>query len=103
MEQAIWYLREFAVMEIIFSNNKQFPTDPDDIQCMQNIWQKFLQSVPVSYVNSLGVMPWKEGEQNVDNLVTKPQIDEEAISTLLRPCVSSVERLTEDLQKLRGN
>lgn len=62
-------------------------SNPDNIQCTQNIWQKFLQSVPMSYANSLGVMSWKEGEQNVDYVVTK-QIYEETISTLLQVCVS---------------
>lgn len=55
----------------------------------------------ISYASSLGVMSWKKGEQNVDYLVTKPQIYEETISTPLWAHVSSVESLTEDLQKLK--
>lgn len=46
-------------------------------------------------------MSWKEGEQNVEYLVTKPRMYEETISALLWACVSSVERLTEDVQKLK--
>lgn len=55
----------------------------------------------MSYAKSLGVMSWKEGEQDLDCLVTKLQIYEETISTPLWARVSSVERLTENLQKLK--
>lgn len=33
MAQGVWYLRESAVLEIIFSDNEQFPNNPDSIQC----------------------------------------------------------------------
>lgn len=37
VEQGISYLRELAVLEVIVSNNEQFSTNPDNIQCTQNI------------------------------------------------------------------
>lgn len=34
MAQGVWYLRESAVLEMIFSDNEQFPNNPDSIQCI---------------------------------------------------------------------
>lgn len=68
MTQGIWYLRELAVREIIFSDNEQFPNNPDGIQCTENMRQKFVWIVPVSYANTLGVMSLKKGEQKSENL-----------------------------------
>ncbi|TRZ14627.1 hypothetical protein HGM15179_012468 [Zosterops borbonicus] len=42
MAQGIWYLRELAVPEIIFSDNEQFPNNLDSIQCTENMRQKFV-------------------------------------------------------------
>lgn len=37
MAQGIWFLRELAVLEIIFSDNEQFPNNPDRVQCTENM------------------------------------------------------------------
>ena len=69
MERGIQYLRELAMLEVIYNDpgNEQLPTDPDEVQCTQPMWQKFLRSVPPLYANSLAVMSWKDGEgQTVD-------------------------------------
>ncbi|RMC07428.1 hypothetical protein DUI87_16896 [Hirundo rustica rustica] len=42
MAHGIWYLRELAVPEIIFSENEQFPNNSDSIQCTENMRQKFV-------------------------------------------------------------
>ncbi|GAB0208680.1 hypothetical protein GRJ2_003333700 [Grus japonensis] len=41
-EEDVQYLRELAVMEMIYSNldNNQASEDPDDVQCMWSMWQK---------------------------------------------------------------
>ena len=69
MEKGIQYLRELAMLEVIYNDpgNEQSPTDPDEVQCTQPLRQKFLQHVPALYTNSLAVMSWKKGEgQTVD-------------------------------------
>lgn len=57
--ESTWCLRELAVLEIIFPDNKKFPNNPDSIQCTQNM----------SCAKSLGVLAWKEGEEEVGILV----------------------------------
>ena len=44
MERGIQYLRELAVLEVIYNDpdNKQLPADPDEVQCTQPVWRKFL-------------------------------------------------------------
>ena len=63
MERATQYLKELAMLEVIYNDlgNEQLPTDPDEVQCTQPMWWKFLRSAPPTYANSLAVMSWKEG------------------------------------------
>ncbi|KAM9304354.1 LOW QUALITY PROTEIN: patched domain-containing protein 3 [Morus bassanus] len=66
MEKGIQYLRELAMLEVIYDglNNEQLSKDPDEVQCTEPTW-----SAPSSHVNSLAVMTWKDGEeQMVDEL-----------------------------------
>ncbi|GAB0208124.1 hypothetical protein GRJ2_003278100 [Grus japonensis] len=64
MERGIQYLRELAMREMVYydPDNVQLPTDPDEVQCTQPIWWKFVLSAPSSYANSLAVMDWKSEE-----------------------------------------
>ncbi|GAB0189166.1 hypothetical protein GRJ2_001381900 [Grus japonensis] len=64
MERGIQYLRELAVREMVYydPDNAQLPTDPDEVQCTRPMWQKFVQSAPSSYTNSLAVIDWKSEE-----------------------------------------
>jgi len=50
MERGIQYLRELAVREQVYyeSEDKQLPTDPDEVQCTPSMWRKFLLSPPSS-------------------------------------------------------
>lgn len=102
MEQHIQYLRESAVLEVICKDSKkeQFPVNPDDIQCTQTMCWKFLWSTLVSCVSSLVLMPWKGGDQKVDNLVPKLLPYEETISSLAWAYVSSMERLSKEWKNL---
>lgn len=67
MEEGIQYLRELAVLEAIYRgpNNHQSAVDPDEVHYKQSMWQKFLQSAALLYINSLALLSMKEGEQTV--------------------------------------
>lgn len=64
MEKGIQDLKELAVLDVIYrdSNNKQSYVHPDQVQCTQSVWQKFLWSVPSSYAKPLALMSTKEEE-----------------------------------------
>lgn len=58
MKKDIKYLRELAVLEVIYDDldKKQLSKDPDEIGSTGLTWQKFLHSAPLSHANSLAVM-----------------------------------------------
>ncbi|GAB0204503.1 hypothetical protein GRJ2_002915900 [Grus japonensis] len=62
VERGIQYLRELAVWEMVYydQDNVQLPTDPDEVQCTQPMWWRFVQSAPLSYAKSLAVLAWKD-------------------------------------------
>ncbi|GAB0206702.1 hypothetical protein GRJ2_003135800 [Grus japonensis] len=96
MERGIQYLRELAVREMVYydPDNPQLPTDPDVVQCTQLMWQKFVQSAPSSYANSLAVMDWKSEEApTVDEVAGRLWQYEESLSSSL---VSAVEKLSQE-------
>ncbi|KAM9590490.1 uncharacterized protein ACIBXB_005749 [Morphnus guianensis] len=104
MERGIQYLRELAVLEVIYNDpeNAQSPTDPDEVQCTQPMWRKFLRSAPPTYANSLAVMSWKEGNgQTVDELAVQLRQYEGSLSSSLRACVSAVEELSREFQQFK--
>ncbi|KAK4807022.1 hypothetical protein QYF61_000351 [Mycteria americana] len=72
MERGIQYLRELAVLEVIYGDldNKQLSKDPDEVQCTRPTWRKLVRSAPASYANSLAILTWKDGEG--------PMVDEAA-------------------------
>lgn len=51
MEKGIQYLRALAVLELIYrdSNKEQSSVTPDEVQCTQSMWGKFVQSTPSPY------------------------------------------------------
>ncbi|GAB0204035.1 hypothetical protein GRJ2_002869100 [Grus japonensis] len=101
MERGIQYLRELAVQEVVYYDldNAQLPTDPDEVQCTQPMWQKFVQSTPSSYANSLAVMDWKSKEApTVDEVAGRLRQYEENLSSSL---VSAVEKLSWEFQQFR--
>ncbi|KAM9591481.1 uncharacterized protein ACIBXB_006278 [Morphnus guianensis] len=104
MERGIQYLRELAVLEVIDNDpeNAQSPTDPDEVQCTQPMWRKFLRSAPPTYANSLAVMSWKEGYgQTVDELAVQLRQYEGSLSSSLRACVLAVEELSREFQQFK--
>ncbi|KAK4832926.1 hypothetical protein QYF61_026569 [Mycteria americana] len=100
MERAVQYLRGLAVLEVIYDDldNKQLSKDPDEVKCTRHMWQKFVQSTPSSYADSLAVMTWKDGKgQTVDELAGQLQQYEENLSSSLQTCISAVEKLLDML------
>ncbi|KAF1662984.1 RNA polymerase II subunit A C-terminal domain phosphatase, partial [Aptenodytes patagonicus] len=101
MEKGIQFLRELAVLEVIYDdlNNEQLSKDPDEVKDTRPMWRKFVRSSPSSYANSLAVMTWKDGEgQMVDELAGQLRQYEESLSSSL---VSAVEKLSREIQQLR--
>ncbi|GAB0183663.1 hypothetical protein GRJ2_000831600 [Grus japonensis] len=101
MEGGIQYLRELAVQEMVYydPDNAQLPTDPDEVQCTQPMWRKFVRSAPSSYTNSLAVIDWKSEEApTVDEVAGRLWQYEENLSSSL---VSAVEKLSQDIRQLK--
>ncbi|GAB0209767.1 hypothetical protein GRJ2_003442400 [Grus japonensis] len=101
MERGIQYLRELAVQEMVYydPDNVQLPTDPDEVQCTQPMWRKFVRSAPSSYANSLAVIDWKSEEApTVDEVAGRLWQYEESLSSSL---VSAVEKLSWEFQQLK--
>jgi len=50
MERGIQYLRELAVRKLVYydTDDEQVPTDPDEVQCTESMWRKFVRSAPSS-------------------------------------------------------
>ena len=102
MERGIQYLRELAVLEMIYydPDNAQLPTDPDEVQCTRLMWRKFVWSAPSSYANSLAVMNWRDEEAPmVDDVARQLRQYEKSLSSSLRTCISAVERLSKKCKK----
>ncbi|GAB0176699.1 hypothetical protein GRJ2_000135100 [Grus japonensis] len=94
MNRGIRYLRELAAQEMVYYDldSGQLPTDPDEVQCTQPMWQKFVQSTPLSYAKSLAVLAWKDEEAPTVNEVAGQlwQYEENILSSVWA-CVSAME------------
>ena len=57
-DEGIQYLRELAVLEVIYSDldDDEVSKDPEDVLCTRAMWRKVIQSAPASYSNSLATM-----------------------------------------------
>jgi len=80
--------------------NVQLPTDPDEVQRTQAMWQKFVQSAPPSYANSLAVLAQKEVAPTVNEVAGQLQQYKENLSSSLQARISAVERLSVKSKKL---
>lgn len=73
MERGIQYLRDLAVLEVIYSDldNDQLFKDLDEVKCIQPMCCKFVWSAPLSYASSpLSVMTWKDREEQMVDVFT---------------------------------
>jgi len=101
-ERGIQYLRELAVRELVYyePDDEQVPTDPDEVQCSQSMWRKFVRSVPSSYANSLAIVDCKGKEApTVDEVAVRLRQYEESLSSFP---VSAVEKLIKRLEKSKS-
>ncbi|KAK4806132.1 hypothetical protein QYF61_001055 [Mycteria americana] len=90
MERGIQYLRELAVLEVIYGDldNEQLSKDPDEVQCTRPMWRKLVRSAPASYANSLAIMTWEDGEGPMEESISSSH-------------VSAVEKLSRKVQQLK--
>ncbi|KAK4828266.1 LOW QUALITY PROTEIN: hypothetical protein QYF61_024931 [Mycteria americana] len=68
MEKGIRYLRELAVLEVIYGelDDVRSSIDPDEVQCTRPMWRKLVRNAPPSCANSLAILTWKELTGNTD-------------------------------------
>ncbi|KAK4811016.1 hypothetical protein QYF61_015720 [Mycteria americana] len=100
MKKGIQYLRELAVLDVIYGDldDVQTHTDPDEVQCTRPMWQKLVRNAPPSCANSLAILIWKDGEgPTVNEAASNLQEYEESISSSF---VSAVEKLSRKVQRL---
>jgi len=103
MEKGIQYLRELAVRELVYNepDDDHLPTDPDEVQCTESMWRKFVRSAPASYANSLAVVNWNGKEApTVDEVAVRLLQYEESLSSSL---VSAVEKLAREVRQIKEN
>ncbi|KAK4810845.1 hypothetical protein QYF61_008817 [Mycteria americana] len=64
MERGIQYLRELAMLEVIYGDldDERSPRDPDGVQCTRPMWRKLVRNAPPSCANSLAILTWKDGD-----------------------------------------
>ena len=57
-DEGIQYLRELAVVEVIYSapDDEEVSKDPEAVLCTRAMWRKVIQGAPASYSNSLAAM-----------------------------------------------
>ena len=66
-EAGIQYLRELAVVEMLYNDNFD-PNDlndfhdSDNVRCSKIMWRKLTQAAPVMFASTLGAKKKKEGE-----------------------------------------
>ncbi|KAK4826862.1 hypothetical protein QYF61_011899 [Mycteria americana] len=101
MEKGIQYLRELAMLELIYGdlNNVRSPIDPDEVQCTRPMWQKLVRNAPLSCANSLAILTWKDRDgPTVNEAASNLQEYEESISSSF---VSAVQKLSQEFQRFK--
>ncbi|KAK4806844.1 LOW QUALITY PROTEIN: hypothetical protein QYF61_012565 [Mycteria americana] len=100
MEKGIQYLRELAMLEVIYGDldDVRSPTDPDEVQCTRPMWRKLVRNAPPSCANSLAILIWRDEDgPTVNEVASNLREYEESISSSL---VSAVEKLSWKVQRL---
>lgn len=59
-EEAIQYLRELALLEIIYPSHEINTSNPEDISCTLPMWRKVIQGAPASFVNNMTTVSYSE-------------------------------------------
>lgn len=95
IEKGIQYLREQAVLEILYDmNHCAWPVDPDEVVCTPAMRKQFLCAASPSCSSSLTVTVWalRDGQgQTLDELVILLQQYEVSLSSNVQVCVLAVE------------
>jgi len=103
MKRGVQYLRELDVLEMAYYDpeNAQLPIHPDEVQCTQPMWRKFVQSAPLSYANLLAVVDWKgEKAPTVDEVAVRLRQCEEILPSSL---ISALEKLSQKAQQPKSS
>ncbi|KAK4806709.1 hypothetical protein QYF61_027710 [Mycteria americana] len=98
MEKGIQYLRELAVLEVIYGdlNDVRSPIDPDEVQCTRPMWRKLVRNAPPSCANSLAILTWKDRDgPTVNEAASNLREYEESISSSF---VSAVRELSQEFK-----
>ena len=101
MEKGIQYVRELAVLEVIYGDldDQRSSKDPDVAERTQPMWQKFVRSAPSTRGNSLAVMSWKDGKAPKVAEVNDRLRDNSA--NLSSSFISAVEKLSWEFQHFK--
>lgn len=93
MKKGIQYVRALAVLEVIYrdSDKEQSSVAPDEAQCTQSMWWKFVQSTPASYAIDINGNERRTKSASGDYLTLAIQNPCFFLST----CTSAVERLSK--------
>ncbi|KAK4810702.1 hypothetical protein QYF61_007676 [Mycteria americana] len=101
MERGIQYLRELAVLEVIYGdlNDVRSPIDPDEVQCTRPMWRKLVRNAPPSCANSLAILTWKDRDgPTVNEAASNLREYEESISSSF---VSAVRELSQEFKRFK--
>ncbi|KAK4811190.1 hypothetical protein QYF61_019821 [Mycteria americana] len=101
MEKGIQYLRELAVLEVIYGdlNDMRSPIDPDEVQCTRPMWRKLVRNAPPSCANSLAILTWKDRDgPTVNEAASNLREYEESISSSF---VSAVRELSQEFRQFK--
>ncbi|KAK4810743.1 hypothetical protein QYF61_007717 [Mycteria americana] len=101
MEKGIQYLRELAVLEVIYGdlNDVWSPIDPDEVQCTRPMWQKLVRNAPPSCANSLAILTWKDRDgPTVNEAASNLREYKESISSSF---VSAVQELSQEFKRFK--
>ncbi|KAK4822000.1 hypothetical protein QYF61_006614 [Mycteria americana] len=101
MEKGIQYLRELAVLEVIYGdlNDVRSPIDPDEVQCTRPMWRKLVRNAPPSCANSLAILTWKDRDgPTVNEAASNLREYEESISSSF---VSAVRELSQEFRQFK--
>ncbi|KAK4807067.1 hypothetical protein QYF61_018408 [Mycteria americana] len=101
MEKGIQYLRELAVLEVIYGdlNDVRSPIDPDEVQCTRPMWRKLVRNAPPSCANSLAILTWKDRDSpTVNEAASNVREYEESNSSSF---VSAVQELSQEFKQFK--
>lgn len=105
MEEGIQYLREMAMVGMVYGINMDDNTnshDEDDRKCTWSMWQRVAWNAPVSYVSTLAGMNWKYNKRpTVDEVASPLWHYEDSLSSSLWACFSDVGKLSQELKQFK--